>query len=241
MEVSTVPCCWNHNITPLSSGLCHVKFKENQSFIISGRSGSGKTTFIFNLLMNVNHLFDSNRQHRILYLYKTDQVMFHQMQRIIPNIIFHKGMIELDEILAKYADLENVHLIIVMDDLMRETGDSPDVSDFFTISCHHSGCSIILVTHNLFHQGKYSKTLALNAGYVILFETPAALDQIKLFARQRFGKDDTSMLNAYKTEVVDVPYGYIIVDMTPNVFKGFRIRNSIFPSQISSYFYNGNI
>ncbi len=241
MEVSTVPYCWNHNISPLPSGICQVKFKENQSFIISGRSGSGKTTFIFNLLKNVKYLFDSDREHRILYLYKTDQEMFHQMQHIIPNIIFHKRMVDLDEILDKYADLHNIHLIIVMDDLMRETGDSPDVSDFFTISCHHSGCSFILVTHNLFHQGKYSKTLALNAGYVILFETPAALDQIKLFARQKFGNDDGIMLNAYRTQVVDVPYGYIVIDMTPNVFKCFRIRNNIFPPEISSYYYNGSL
>ena len=47
-------------------------------------------------------------------------------------------------------DLEERHLTVVSDDLMSEVVNSKDISIFFTISCHHSSCSMIFVTHNLY-------------------------------------------------------------------------------------------
>ena len=131
MEEIELPVVWNGDVREKSNGLCTTKFKENQSFIICGRSGSGKTTFIRKLLEHAKDMFDGHREIWISYLYKSFQPMFYEMEQSVENIIFHKGLLSQDEILSTYSDNGRRHLIIVMDDLMRETADSGEVSDFF--------------------------------------------------------------------------------------------------------------
>ena len=217
-------------------GYGFIKLKENQSYMIIGRSGSGKSTFIYKFLTNVNQMVDSHKKTVILYCYKSDQPLFHQMKRNIPNIIFHQGIMSQDDIIHKYSSPGNTHLIIVVDDLMREVVDNADMCDFFTVRCHHSGCSMIYVSHNLFQQGKYSKTLAVNAGYVILFETPAGIEQIQTFGRQRFPCEKNMLVEAYRRAILERPYGYLLVDMTVNIPREFRIRSDIFPQEKTIFY-----
>lgn len=239
MDTISIPEQWNKDIVQLDSGTCATKFRENTSIVVVGRSGSGKTTFIRNLLENAGSLFEGTRQIKVLYLYKSDQKLFHQMALTVPNIEFHKGMMSANEILDRQVDQERYHLVIVFDDLMRETAESPDVMDLFTINCHHYGCSVILLSHNIFHQGKYSKTLAVNAGYVVLFETPASMQQVQLFGRQRFPLEKNMLLNVYKAKVCDEPYGYIVIDMNSNVCRFLRIKGKIFPRyEYTEYYYD---
>ena len=240
MDTIQVPNCWAKDVFDLKSGLCTTKFRENSSIIVGGRSGSGKTTFVFNLLKNAGLLFEGDRSIKVLYLYKSDQDLFREMEYSIPNIEFHQGMLSQADILSRHNDPSSVHFIIVFDDLMRETGDSADVMDFFSISCHHARCSVILVTHNIFHQGRYSKTLAVNAGYVVLFETPAAMEQIQKFGRQRFPFEKNMLLNIYRTVVCGRRFGYIVLDMNVNVCPYLRIKSSIFPGENTEYFYDSN-
>ncbi len=230
MDEIIVPDQWSASISDDV-----VKFRENQSFMVVGRSGSGKTTFLFELLKNASYVFDTTKQIEILYLYKAGQQLFEQMEREIENIHFHKGMMTREEIID-YCNPTSKHLIVVMDDLMREVMESPDVMDLFTISCHHSGCSIIVVKHNLFYQGRYSKTLAVNAGYAILSETPAGMEQVQTYGRQRFPEDNKLLMDAYNLAVSDIPYGYIVVDMTANVFRKFRIRSGILPEEVMTFY-----
>ncbi len=147
---------WSEQVVE-SDGRRWIPLKENQSYVICGHSGSGKTTFIYNFLKNVNKLIATKKRNVILYCYDTWQKMYDIMQLEIENIYFHQGMLPLKEIVNGFGNPEERHLIVVLGDLMSEVVNSKDISNFFTISCHHSSCSMIFVTHNLFQQGRYSK------------------------------------------------------------------------------------
>ena len=69
------------------------KLKENSSFIICGRTGSGKSTFISKLLENAHIMFENkhNREIEILYCYSTSQDMFDEMEAKLPKIRFISG------------------------------------------------------------------------------------------------------------------------------------------------------
>ncbi len=224
---------WSDQVVE-TEGKRQIPLKENQSYVICGRSGSGKTTFIYNFLKNANKMIATNKKNVILYCYDTWQNMYNKMQAEIPDIHFHKGMLPLKQIVNGFGDPEDRHLIVVLDDLMSEVVNSQDVSNFFTISCHHSSCSMIFVTHNLFQQGRYSKTIAVNASYVMIFETPAGVEQIRVYGRQRFSSD--ILLLSYIKAVLDKPFGYIFIDMTVNVPRDLRIRTDILPNQETIYY-----
>jgi hypothetical protein len=58
--------------------------------------------------------------------------------------------------------------LVVLNDLLNEAYSS-DVCDLFTKGSHHRNISVILITQNLFHQGRFSRDISLNAKYIVVF------------------------------------------------------------------------
>jgi len=48
---------------------------------------------------------------------------------------------------------------------------SKQVCELFTRASHHRNISVILITQNLFHQGRYCRDISLNAHYLVVFKT----------------------------------------------------------------------
>ncbi len=215
-----------------------VLFKENSSFVICGRSGSGKTTFIYHLLKNASKMFtnDKDREIFILYCYASTQPLFDKMEEDIPNIAFHKGLPDDDEI-DEYTAPASRHLILVVDDLMRQVVTSQIIFDFFTVKAHHQGTSVVYVSHNLYQQGKFSRAITLNAAYFILFENPRGADQIQTLSRQIFPGKKDAVVQAYRHAMNLKSFSYLVLDMTANVPDMLRMRSSIFPNAHTRYFW----
>ena len=219
-------------------GTGRVLFKENSSFVVCGRSGSWKTTFIYNLLKNASKMFTNHKQREIfiLYCYASTQPLFDKMEADIPNIEFHQGLPDDDE-LDEYTAPETRHLILVVDDLMRQVVTSQIIFDFFTVKAHHQGTSVVYVSHNLYQQGKFSRAITLNAAYFILFENPRGADQIQTLSRQIFPGKKDAVVQAYRHAMNLKSFSYLVLDMTANVPDMLRMRSSIFPDERTRYFW----
>jgi len=70
------------------------------------------------------------------------------------------------------TDYENAHgrtCLVILDDLLNDVY-SKEMCDLFTKGSHHRNISVILITQNIFHQGRYFRDISLNAKYLVLLK-----------------------------------------------------------------------
>ena len=89
-----------------------IPFRPCTSMTISGCTNSGKTTWVFKLLQNLNGMYVENPPQKILYCYGVYQPLFDQMEKAVPNLTFHQGLPSSDTIDEFTADRKHGLLIL---------------------------------------------------------------------------------------------------------------------------------
>ena len=201
--------------------------RKASTMCISGPSRSGKTTFIKKLLSNLPHMYsDRDLPDKILYCYSIEQPMYIEMKQIIPNITFHKGLPSKELIESMRSDKHN---LCVLDDLITRLQKSEDILEMFILGSHHFNISVFYLTQNIFHQGKFSRTITLNTQYLALFKTPRDSSQIMYLARQVFPTAPKALTEAYHDAVESGDFGYLFLDLTQQCKESLRMRSHITP------------
>ena len=80
---------------------------------------------------------------------------------------------------------------------------SKQVCDMFTKGSHHRNISVILITQNLFHQGRYCRDISLNAKYLVLLNNVRDKNQFMFLARQVYPENSASLHKAYMDATYD--------------------------------------
>ena len=75
-------------------------------------------------------------------------------------------------------------VVVVLDDLMTQTGGDKRISDISTKGSHHRNLSVIYMAQNIFHQGRGTSSITLNANNIVLFKSPRDKQHISALARQ---------------------------------------------------------
>ena len=83
-------------------------------------------------------------------------------QQFAGHVRFHEG------VPADFNSREKPCLII-LDDLLNSAY-SKDVCDLFTKDSNHRNISVILITQNVFHQGKCCRDISLKAKYIVVLK-----------------------------------------------------------------------
>lgn len=192
------------------------QFVHPFSMIISGPSGSGKTTFLQKLLENLEVMI-SEPIEKIVWCY-AERAAIPSIQN--ENISFHKG------IPHSIENNGNVPTLVVLDDLMNDVYNS-QISELFTKGSHHRNISVILVTQNLFHQGKHSRDISLNSKYLVVFKNPRDQLQFQYLAKQIYPENSKDLLKVYK-QVTGTPHNYLLLDLTQTINDNLRFRSNIF-------------
>ena len=158
---------------------------------------------------------------RVIYSYKCDQDVFKEFDN---DVEFVRG--------DNYTLNGNERSLLILDDQMQDR--TLNISELFCVTSHHYNCSIMYVSHNLFHDDPKYRTAASNADYMILFKSPRGQGQIATLARQLYGCDkrrQTVLRTAYDDAVLRKPFGHLVVDMTPNCPECLRLRTDSLPHQ----------
>ena len=130
--------------------------RQPVSVIITGRSGSGKSELVEQFLKEKKLFYPPPKT--IVYCYDRWQPRFDRMKKQ-SNVIFYKGLPP-EEALVKWFKPHH-HGILILDDLMEESGNDKRVLDLFTKDSHHRGITALYLTQDLFPRGKYSMPLFL--------------------------------------------------------------------------------
>ena len=153
-----------------------VKFQSPCTWIVSGMTGSGKTTSLYNLLKSKDTMFEEPPQ-KIIYCYSVWTKLFGDMEK---NFEFVQGMSHPDKIKGIF---DGHHHLICLDDLQHKVSNSKEAEKLFTQLSHHNNLSVIYLNQNLYYQGKCARTLNLNTAYTILMRNPRNTQQVALLGR----------------------------------------------------------
>lgn len=141
-----------------------VRFKHPFTCLIAGPTGCGKTTFVKELIDKANDLIDPSPK-RIVWCYSEWQPGYKNI-----NAEFVEGLT---------TDFDpGVNNLVVIDDMMGEAG--TQIADMFTKKSHHCNLSVLYLVQNIFQKSKESRTISLNAHYLVIFKNPRDSTQIIL-------------------------------------------------------------
>lgn len=215
-----------------------VRLQCSFNCLVSGSTGSGKTTLVKNLLRLKNQLFSAPPD-KVFLFYNNDQAIYDEMLReklLDEKINANQTFPTLDYLTTLVAPYKKgAGSLIIFDDIISDMTD-----DFTKIICnfsHHESASIILMTQNLFYKHKVFRTLSLNMHYIFLMTNERDKQQIAALGRQVCPNNPNYLVEVYST-AASKAYEYLLLDFRVDQNRKVRLRSHIFPHQFPMRVYN---
>jgi hypothetical protein len=185
---------------------------------------------MYRFLKNIDAMFESDIPKHVMYCYGIYQDLYDEIKSACSFVHFKLGLPSEDEI-KEFASSE--HKVIVLDDLLTDVVQSPDMQKLFVQYSHHLKLTVFFITQNMYQQGKCSRTIALNTAYYVLFKNYRDTSQLITLGRQLVPGCHNALVAAYKDATSMNRYGYLVIDMSPHTEDRFRWRTRIFPGEDS--------
>jgi Cdc6-like AAA superfamily ATPase len=209
-----------------------MRLKTSFNCLVAGAAGTGKTTFVRNLLSVGEQIFTTQPK-KVFLFYSAMQNMYLEMEKegLIHETIFvdKKTIPSLDdfyEMVHPYK--EKGGSMIIFDDVMTLV--NPDFEQLFCNLSHHENCSIIFLTQNLFYKDKSFRTMSLNSHYIVLMKNDRDKMQTSILGRQ-FSPGNSKFITDAYANATKKPYSYLLLDFKPDSPPHLRVRTNIFPHE----------
>ncbi len=207
------------------------RLKHSFTCVVAGPTSSGKTQFVKRLILAEGNTLIDPPIDNIIWCYGEYQDVYDHLASLVPQIRFIDGF---PADLLQSLDRTQRNLVVI-DDLMSESGNNAKVTELFTKGSHHRNLSVILILQNLFYKGKEMRTISLNAPYLVLFKNPRDASQITHLARQMYPSKPKYMVEAYR-DATSIPFGYLFADLKPETPEDLRLRSNIFPGEYQTVY-----
>uniref|UniRef100_A0A8W8MLB9 Uncharacterized protein n=1 Tax=Magallana gigas TaxID=29159 RepID=A0A8W8MLB9_MAGGI len=122
------------------------------------------------------------------------------------------------------------HTVSVLYDMMMQVAKSEESLTLFCVTAHHRRISVFMLAQNLYMPGKFAGTISLNCHYVIIFRNVRDSRQVFTFGSQVFPLRLTYSKEA-GNKATSIPFGYLVVDMSPGTEDKYRSRTHILPNE----------
>lgn len=201
-----------------------MEFPHPSSFLLAGKSGSGKTHFIVQYLRNTRHKFDA-----VQICSREKQEEFANLGEILRNpqlsVIHHPAGVIPPSLYDSFNPEERN--ILIIDDLFSEAFASEEIKQIF-VSGRHRNITVFLTSQNIFPAGgRHARNISLNANYIVLFRT-RDLNQLNVLSRQIFGKK-LLIQEAYTDAIVRNNFRYLVIDCSSHHNQEeIRLRTNVF-------------
>lgn len=201
------------------------------NLLVTGPSKSGKTTFVSNLLKVSEDMFKVKPKYVILY-YANTQPLYQELfkSKLINEMInFNDAEPDYQEIFNKVDPYKNDNgSLIIFDDTLSDI--KPGFEKIFQVLGHHTNCSLIYLSQNLFYNSKTFRNLSLQLDYIVLMRNKRDSSQIRTLSTQLCPGNPQHITESYK-EATEDPYSYLFVDCGANSRNELRLRSHIFPHE----------
>jgi hypothetical protein len=222
------------SVQSVTLGNEELKLKTPFAMMIAGPSQSGKSEFMLNLVKFREDVCTTNFT-RIIYCQANsyahkNQVFFHKLQAEFPQAELIQG---LPDINALHLNLNSLHTLILIDDMMREVAKSNEMVDLVTNDVHNFNISVAFTFQNYFVRGRHGNTLIRNCQYKVLFYNRSEMLELRSISTQtvdspRFLKFNFHYLYSHYPQD---PSHYILLDGHPRSQLGeMWCRSHIFPA-----------
>lgn len=199
-------------------------FKHPFTCLVSGPTQSGKTHFTVQVLKSIAKIIKP-RPTRVVWCHGQSQKGLG-----LPDFVeVEEGLDVVDTIEGREPTL------LILDDLMQEAAEAKSISSLFTKGSHHKDLSVIMLVQNMFHQGKFMRTISLNSHYMVLFKNPRDAGQIRHLSAQLFPGNVKFLASAYK-QATSRPHGYLVLDFTQDTPDDLRVLSDILPGEEGYYY-----
>ena len=202
-----------------------VRLQHPYTCLVAGPTSCGKTQFVKKLIQQGEQVTNGSAE-KILWLYGEYQPAYVEASKQFPHITFIEGI---PENLNEYIDPKFRNLIVI-DDLMSETGNDKRITNLFTKGSHHRNLSVILLLQNLFYNGKESHNISLNTHYIVLFKNPRDNTVISSLAKQMYPGKIKFLQEAFR-DATKLPYHYLFLNLKPYTDEKFRVHTCIMPDE----------
>lgn len=211
-----------------------LPFQPHCSIMVCGASASGKTMFIVECIKNLEYMFYNDIPTSIHYYYGIHQPLFDTLESEY-NVHCHEG-VPTAEFINNISGTSGT-TVVILDDLMDTVTQNEYLCKLFTEGCHHKKICAFFVTQNLFHAGKYSKTIARNTHYFAFTKSPRNTNIVQTLASQVFAKSKQSkaLMHAYRDMCENGGRDVLLLDLHPQSDDKFRIRSRIFSTDVIAY------
>jgi len=138
-------------------------FESTDRCLIVGPSQSGKSTLLLEILADEKAI--QPQPSTIVYIMGVKDDIFRnkiteiceRVRKITPIFYYNLNDFDVSEFDSTSSKL------LILDDLMKETGNSIEISNMFTRTCHHMNWLCLCLQQSLFVKGKCSRDLVLNS------------------------------------------------------------------------------
>ena len=217
-----------------------VTFKCPFNCIMSGSSGSGKTSRLFEFL-KLKDVICNAKFYKTYYFYSAWQKMYDEMktQKLVDHFI--EGIPDQESLMSMIDNSSHTsrslsfpdHQLLIFDDLLCDIISRKDdlMQKLFTVFSNHKKLSVILLSQMLFKPGDYKfNVLSENVHYLFLFKSPRNTSKIIQLAKQVSPYDNKFIVQSYKNATKE-EFSYILFDFHQSTPDKIRLRSKIFPSQ----------
>lgn len=204
-----------------------LPFHSPATAMIVGPTMSGKTSLVYEILKHADGMFQTPPE-RIVIAYTEYQPLFEEMEKNIDRLVLHQGLPSKEQIEDWSEGVQ--HIVLVLDDMMMQVAKSEESLNLFCVTAHHRRVSVFMLAQNLYMPGKFARTISLNCHYVILFRNVRDSRQVLTFGSQVFPLKLKYFKEAYD-KATSIPFGYLVVDMSPSTNDNYRLRTRILPNE----------
>ena len=186
--------------------------------IVAGPTACGKSTWVKNLITYQKDMINPAPEH-VIWFYGEWQPLYDTLSGMVE---FREGLADLNTLNTKKRTL------VIIDDLMTETDKS--VSNLFTKGSHHRNLSVLHLVQNVFDKNKHTRTISLNAHYLVIFKNPWDVSQVTHLAKQMY-PGHVRYLQEVFADATSEAYGYLFIDLKQETPEHLCLRTKIMPNE----------